>query len=558
MLLEHLLSNPVFRHARVIAGGEGLLRQVQNVNIMDAPDIIHFLRPGELLLTNGYFMKENPGMLLQLLRHMNELQCTGLAVKTRRFGLEIPDAVLQEAEKISFPIIEISSVEHSLGEILQRSTSMILDNRNDELQYALTIHKRFSSMIMKGDGIPEIIGALAQLLDSPVLLLGSKLVVTDYSEHFKRPQMHPLLEAAEKVLRGTSARQTAAQLCLLDPELLAYRHVELYPIHTYRHEGYLLAFQSKQAASNEYGLTLEQASNVISMELTKRQAVKERSRRYKNEFFADLLGGHITSEQEALHRGRRYGLKISGSWLLIAARQDETPANPLPSSIKPAWADERSISQRDVIYELIKRHLSLIAAEFRMFTIHDLFGILLFVGEGEWDEGAFLKGLGSVAEQLHEQSQLDVSFGVGKPVTSVLDLRVSFTEAGKALQYGYQLGRKRFVQSYRSKDINYLFRRVPSEELRQFYEETFQCFAALEEEERRELMRTLRVFYDTHCQLVETSKQLYVHRNTVIFRLDKCERLTGLKLKEPAESLRFRVAFAIERLLQTSGDADLV
>lgn len=554
MLLEQLLSNAVFAKAKVIAGHGGLQRTVQTVNIMDAPDIIRFLRPEELLLTNGYFMKEQAGMLLELMRSMDALKCSGLAVKTQRFGLEIPEEVLAEADRLHFPIIEISSVELSLGEMLQRSTSVILDNKSDELQYALTIHKRFSSMIMKGNGIREIIDVLAQLLRSPVLLLNGKLQAADRSQHFKQPGMQPLIAAAEAVLEGVPPRAAAAQLCLLDPALSEYRHLELYPIHTYRHEGYLIAFQSEQTASNQYGLTLEQASNVIGMEMTKRQAVKERSQRYKNEFFSDLLGGHIGSEQEALHRGRKYGLTPQGTWLLIAARKDEPGGSAAGSGPKAALPEERSISERDVQYDLIKRHFSTLGADFVMFTKNDLFGMLLFIKEKEWDETAFLKRLGAVAELLHEKSRLSLSFGVGNPVTNVLDIGLSYTEAVKALQIGYQLKKTRFVQSYQSKDINFLFRMIPNDELRQFYEETFRCFAGIEEGERKELLRTLSVYYETQCQLVETSKQLFVHRNTVIYRLDKCEKLTGLKLKEPAESLRFRVAFAVERLLQAKND----
>lgn len=91
---------------------------------------------------------------------------------------------------------------------------------------------------------------------------------------------------------------------------------------------------------------------------------------------------------------------------------------------------------------------------------------------------------------------------------------------------------------------------IPDDELKQFYEETFQCFSTIEETEQKELMRTLNMYYDTQCQLVETSKRLFVHRNTVIYRLDKCEKLMGIKLKDPTESLRFRIAFAIEPLLR--------
>jgi purine catabolism regulator len=60
---------------------------------------------------------------------------------------------------------------------------------------------------------------------------------------------------------------------------------------------------------------------------------------------------------------------------------------------------------------------------------------------------------------------------------------------------------------------------------------------------------------ETHCQLSETAKRLYVHRNTVIYRLEKCEELIGRSLKEPDETLRLRLAFRIKALIQGQGES---
>lgn len=174
VLLIDLLNNGIYDDARVITGHKGLTREVQTVNIMDCPDIIRFLRPNELLLTNGYFMKQQPEVFIHLIRDMQRLRCSGLAIKTKRFELPIPDEILHEADRIEFPIIEIYDVCLSLGEILQRSTSVILNNKSDELQYALSIHKKFSEMIMQGKGISGIIQSLSKLLSSPVILLNNK------------------------------------------------------------------------------------------------------------------------------------------------------------------------------------------------------------------------------------------------------------------------------------------------------------------------------------------------------------------------------------------------
>lgn len=91
---------------------------------------------------------------------------------------------------------------------------------------------------------------------------------------------------------------------------------------------------------------------------------------------------------------------------------------------------------------------------------------------------------------------------------------------------------------------------IPQEDLEEFIRDTFSHLLSSEEKEQTELLKTLRIFYDNHCHIADTAKQLYLHRNTVIYRLDKCEQLTGRSLRAPANSLRFRAAFLMRDILK--------
>lgn len=57
MHLDELIRSDIYDSSQILAGAEGMSRQVETVNIMDTPDIIHFLKPNELLLTNGFFLR---------------------------------------------------------------------------------------------------------------------------------------------------------------------------------------------------------------------------------------------------------------------------------------------------------------------------------------------------------------------------------------------------------------------------------------------------------------------------------------------------------------------
>lgn len=543
MRLDILLAHEIFKKHQVLAGENGLSRIVQSVNIMDSPDIIHYLKPRELLLANGYFLKDRPELFSELIQHMNQMECPGLAVKTKRFSLTIPPSILELADRLEFPIIELSEIKHSLGVLLQQSTNLILDDKSYELQYALSIHKQFSSMIIKGGGLSQVVESLAQLVSVPVLLLSHKLQLSQCSSHFKHKDMQPLMARVLSTLLTLPVFDAPVTLCFFHQEMGEYRHVDIHPVFTFRHEGYLVFLQMEQTNSNLYTLTIEQAANIISMETIKEQAVKERSRRYKNEFFSDLIDGFITSEQEALYLGRKYGLKPHARFIIIAAKIDEGPTG----NSTAAFAGR---SDRDVHYDLIKRHFTAIPNAFTMFTKNDLFGFLLTLQDADLEESKFLALLHNINADLSQNENLSLSLGIGNPVTNVLDIGLSYREAVQALQTGYLINKRGFVQLYKSNDISYLLRLIPNDEQEQFYEETFRSFASIEASEKSDLIRTLKVYYDNQCHLVETSKQLYIHRNTVVYRLDKCEKLLGVNLKDPTLSLRLRVAFAMEPFLK--------
>ncbi|WP_139991182.1 PucR family transcriptional regulator [Paenibacillus paridis] len=552
MLLKELVSLPIYANAKVVAGMDGMTNSVQSVNIMDAPDIIHYLKPQELLLTTGYAMKDHPEALLSLVTHMAKVGCAGLAIKTKRFLQEVPADVLQCAEKLQFPIIELS-LEQSLGDIANYSLSHILEKRTDELNYALTTHKQFSQMIMQGKSTEDVIEALSTLIASPVMLMNQHAGLL-----FRSSSMTESLYGAlpPELYAKAAAVSPHGSFTMELPQAFAastsYFTAELHPIVTFQLEGYLLALtsDSDQQLSNLTKHAMEQAVNVIGLELMKRQAVKERSRRYKNEFFSDFVDGLITSEQELLHRSKNYDLLNHPVYVSVVAKRDTSFDLLRPSSALET--DGRFISERDRHYNLLKSEFSKLDLRFVLFTKNDYFCFLIAlhasqdVAEGK--ESKFLEQLKQMVSSLSAVHHIPISIGIGNPVSKLSDVPLSYKEAIEALQTGYDARKKQFVQPYHAKNFSNLLRMIPKEELKEYYEETFKDLLSIEGKERSDLLKTLSTFYDTHCQLAETAKQLFVHRNTVTYRLDKCERLTGRDLRDPVESLRFRTAFSMESL----------
>ncbi|WP_372631310.1 PucR family transcriptional regulator [Cohnella sp.] len=551
MILLDLLKVPIFATARIVAGIEGLTQKVQSVNIMDAPDIIHFLKPGELLLTTAYVMKDDPQALQTLVSNMSRVGCAGIAIKTKRFLTEVPDQAIRLANELHFPIIELP-LDHTLGEVLHHSVSCILEKRTEELKYSLESHRNFTNLVVQGHGIPEIVSSLSKLLGTPVLLLDPSLNSIAVSPHFRESPYSETITPLRELLSLNLPHEPTGNLYLLEPGQLPFRQLVVHPIQTVQLQAFLIAFADEKQDNPLPKLAVEQAVNVIRFELLKKQAVKERSRRYKNEFFTDLVEGFFTSEQEVLHRGKKYGLTDGClSFCIVLKRDPVTSGGIGVSSIQ----EERGSAERDRLYEMVKREIQKTGLSFAIFNKNDAIVLVTSMAKNEMEIPAELEErLKQAIVRIERNSGISVSLGVGKPVAKLLDCPVSFKEAVEALQYGYRSKRSRFVQFYTGKELIDLFRLVPEGELLSFYEDTFAGLEGLEEKERRELLKTLSAYLENHGQIADTAKQLYIHRNTVLYRLDKLKHLTGRQFGMPEDSLRFRIAFLVEPLLKAVGE----
>lgn len=81
MNILDVMKIPAFENANLIAGKAGGEREVQHVNMMDAPDIADFLHKNELLVTTAYHLKDHPHQLSELIRQMAKRGCAVSALK---------------------------------------------------------------------------------------------------------------------------------------------------------------------------------------------------------------------------------------------------------------------------------------------------------------------------------------------------------------------------------------------------------------------------------------------------------------------------------------------
>ena len=165
-----LLTLPVLRGARVIAGHRGLDREVTNVNVMEVPDIEAYVHPGEVLLTTLYPLRDDLAGVADLVRRLHTAALSALVVRLGRYVDHIPAAAVEAADELGFPIIVVNT-HIAFNDVISAVLAIVLADYGPEPGRAETIRERLTAVALTGGGLAEIARTLAGALDRHVTVV---------------------------------------------------------------------------------------------------------------------------------------------------------------------------------------------------------------------------------------------------------------------------------------------------------------------------------------------------------------------------------------------------
>lgn len=155
----------------------------------------------------------------------------------------------------------------------------------------------------------------------------------------------------------------------------------------------------------------------------------------------------------------------------------------------------------------------------------------------------------SIVDTLSTEFFAKVSIGVGTVVDTLRDIARSYKEAQVALEVGKVFDNEKSIITYDNLGIGRLIYQLPTTLCEMFLSEVFKN-GSLESLDRETLM-TIQCFFENNLNVSETSRKLFVHRNTLVYRLEKIRKITGLDLREFDHAITFKVALMVKKYLST-------
>lgn len=156
----------------------------------------------------------------------------------------------------------------------------------------------------------------------------------------------------------------------------------------------------------------------------------------------------------------------------------------------------------------------------------------------------------SIVDTLSGEFYTRVAIGIGTVVVGVKDLARSFKEAQVALEVGKVFDTEKTIVRYDNLGIARLIYQLPTTLCEMFLREVF--IKGSIDSLDKETLFTIQKFFENNLNVSETSRKLFVHRNTLVYRLEKIKKLTGLDLREFDHAIVFKVALMVKKYLSAN------
>ena len=491
--IAELVEETALGRAELRAGGGGLGREVERVQWMEVlDDFADYLAAGDLLLTTAYNLGDDPALQRTLAGRMLDAGAVAMVVKCGYYLESVPYAVRRQADEIDLPVFELPR-EVPFVEISQSIYERLVSGSYARLQRSAGIHRELVRLVVDGADLGTVVRRAAAMLGNPVV------VEDDAGRRLGgwRPDGRPhwlgpggLADAPEALVVPVVARGVTHGRVGLIPE---------------------------RPAQADDVQALEQVATVVALDIAK----SDRERLTEDElvaaFVRDLVHNRAGDTAACEARARRLGVQIPGGARVLRLRG--------------AAADSGAV---ELALDLLRERLPR-----RPLAARDGAEIVVVCSSAEQQlVGPDLTWLAPGGEEL--------TGGAGEEAEGPDRLEASHRQAGRALRLGSGLRGRGVLHRYADVEAYDALLGDDGDRAARVRARTIDRLPD-------DLRTTLTLYLEHNHSVARTARDLFVHRNTVHYRLRRIEALCDLNLSLVEDRMLCQIALLSARMGDPSG-----
>ena len=495
LTINWLLNHSTLKNLKLLTCQEFSNTEITGVNILDNPDSIQWIKPGELILTTGYIFINNPLLQENTIRGLKNAGCAALCIKTRRFFETIPCFMKDIAQEVGLILIELP-LDYSLADISKEVTKNLYQQTFHEIAREQTLFNALFNSYFQGKSFRETLKILSDYLSHSVFVLenhqlGEWYALTEEDRkllNHEHPQLIPLLETIKEINQykvGSvifeSLTKTAAFL-------------------SFSNASYILCILCDKPENLPWS-TISQALKILDFSRNSETIHRPLIDNYFDSLFRFLMLKEDVSETFTLQICEYYGISHSSDsiCMLITSKDSAFDTQYTASSC-------RQMLEQNSFY----------ADSFFIAWNPTIIYISFFPN----NNSSFLEKLDNFIENIDLIPSITYSI-------SRLDgntLQKAFEEASFMLSLAKIFPEKHFFP-FHEYLIFWEIAQLSPEEKESIYHTSVKPLVDFDKEHHCDLVQTLFIYYQCNFNASITAKKLFIHRNTFLNRINKIENI---------------------------------
>lgn len=521
------------QRAKLLAGSGGLDHEITSVNIIEVPDAARWMKGGELLFSAGFSFHGNAEQGCALLNTLSKNRISALALKPGKYMQQIPRAMIDLADELRFPLLELPA-DMPYSTCMEAVYRCLLSGHLNTLEHISNLHSELlKAVVEKGmDGLRSL---LSLRLDSPVYFAETGRQTPYVLREVPSSNLLPeeILTYAE-TLRHSGVSDTDVYV--------SGRYLSAPVIVQGRTQGYLITQQDSTDELTFKSAGLQYAANLFAMEILKSQELQLHEQHLQGELLAELLEHRCADSEITYRRGMLLGFDLKLPFAVFALR------------LSPVGSAEAFLNQTERFWNDFQRSMKQYSVELDtgvMFTRNNssYFGMISLPKTQL--VGKLQEFLGSLNGRLLPfYPAVSSVIGLGRSSVGIENIPSACEEAQESAKVLSCVKSLPPVSSIDDLGIyRILIELENSAVMRDFYENNIHLISEYDCKSGMFLLDTLTCYFEHNSNLRATSEALFLHKNSVSYRLHKVEELIGHSLSDPSVSLCLQVCLKYRNIL---------
>jgi purine catabolism regulator len=492
--VESIMEIEAFsKHARLIAGHAGIKNRITYVTIAEAPDFYQWVAGGEFVLSTLYAFKDHPELRAHAYTELAKNGVAAIGIKTKRFFSEIPEDIIEIATRYSLPVFEIKH-ETWFREVIQ-AISAELNNEQTNLLLEVERHyKELSQVALVGGTFDEFIRGFGRRLRSKALflradckLLGSYPAGLEERTENVEEKIEELRQRTGEIVQYTRSGPLQIFPCAMKGQALGF-----------------LILPEAEPLNEKLMLMANQLTTFLTMKLIDQLETEQKS---LTALLDDILYKHNLTEEELRERLALHGLKHKNLYRTVFIRQRADHPSAGDDTVFRACANKLRGVLDNALIIMKPDEVVVIAADQE---------------EDKTSPPSWARSLG--AEAMKEDFPLVI--GIGPAVANAAEIESSYHMARSSAKAGQVFGQGGILYYWDYLARLLLMKSVDTAEQKYLQAMIITPLLTHDEKHNSQLLKTIGelIFVD---DLETAAAALYVHINTVRYRLSKVKQLTG-------------------------------